>query len=91
MAWLLLGSFTGLIFVGHKVCTEKNETCVLYYSSKTIAAGAFSQANHQLYYLWAWKWGIVCLCKPKIVGNMSKNIKIGICENSLFCKKKLSE
>ena len=66
---------------------QKNETCVLYCSSKTIAAGAFSQANHQLYYLWAWKWGIVCLCKPKIVGNMSKNVRIGICENSAFCKK----
>ena len=72
-----------------KVWTEKNETYVLYCSSKTIAAGAFSQANHQLYYLWAWKWCIVRLCKPKIVGDMSKNVRIGICLNSVFCKKKI--
>ena len=68
-----------------KVWTEKNVTCVLYCSSKTIAAGAFNQANHQLYYLLAWKLGIVRLCKPKIVGNMSKNVRIGICENSAIC------
>ena len=72
-----------------KVWTEKNETYVLYCSSKTIAAGAFSQANHQLYYLWAWKCCIVRLCKPKIVGDMSKNVRIGICLNSVFCKKKI--